>query len=148
MTKKAETRRQLRIRYRIEEEFHPHVWFFKVHGNEFQGSGIPDLIGTVHGIFFAFEVKEPDGTVEEIQEETISDIRHAGGIAAIVEEPEEALNYIREAIRWLSGKGGDVLLTGERVSTILRAGYRKNLNRPRSNRTAITKKRLARSTSD
>jgi hypothetical protein len=129
MGKQRESRRQARIRKTILKEYGDHAWFFKVHGGPFQSSGLPDLIGTVYGIFFGFEVKEPeDGEPTELQLETIADIIRAGGVAGIIEQPEEALALIREARR-LSERRGIIRGTANWVCSILRAGYGKDVDR-------------------
>ena len=129
MSVKPETRRQRRIRKAIEGAF-PLCWWVKIHGNEFMPSGLPDLIGTVDGLFFAFEVKEPDGTLADIQDETIDDIRKAGGIAAVVEEPWEAIALIHEARR-LSAEGRHLFGGAGWVRAVLRAKNRKNMDKYR-----------------
>lgn len=73
-------------------------WWIKIHGGWFQESGLPDLFGCVEGFFFAFEVKEPDGTTSEIQKETMKDIRKAGGCSIAVITREEAIRHVRETI--------------------------------------------------
>lgn len=98
MAKKPETRRQQRIQKALKAKYRPHIWLFKVHGGPFQADGIPDIVGVVHGLFFGFEVKEPNGTATALQLETIKDIRAAGGIAAVIIEPEEAIAKIDRAL--------------------------------------------------
>lgn len=98
MAKKRESRRQLKIRKGLELEF-PGSWWKKIHGGWFQDAGIADLIGCVEGLFFAFEVKEPDGEVSAIQEENIHDIKQAKGCACVVETLEEAIDAVRKTIR-------------------------------------------------
>lgn len=98
MAKKRESRRQLKIRKGLEKEY-PGSWWKKIHGGWFQDAGIPDLIGCVHGLFFGFEVKEPDGDLDPIQEENIADIKLAGGTAYEIETLEEAILRINNALR-------------------------------------------------
>lgn len=98
MAKKAESRRQLKIRKGLEKEF-PGSWWKKIHGGWFQDAGIPDLIGCVMGLFFGFEVKEPDGEISPIQIENIEDITLAGGQAHEVETLEEAIEIIYATLR-------------------------------------------------
>jgi hypothetical protein len=70
----------------------------KVHGGPFQKDGVGDLLGVLKGIGFMFEVKEPDGHESELQKETLDDYREAGGIAAFIEEPEEAIRILDRAL--------------------------------------------------
>jgi hypothetical protein len=108
MTKKRETRRQKRIQKILKKKYRGYLFIFKVHGGPFQKAGLPDLIGCVHGMFFGFEVKEEDGDASELQLETLIDIRAAGGIAGIIEEPEDAIYLVEQAIR-LSKRSGALL---------------------------------------
>ncbi len=98
MAKKAETRRQQRIRKRLKERYGKKQWNFKVHGGPFQQDGIGDIMGVVHGFGFMFEVKEPNGTASPLQIETVKDYKAAGGIAAIIQEPEEAIDLIDKTL--------------------------------------------------
>jgi hypothetical protein len=97
MAKKRESRRQLRIRRRLEKDVGG--YWFKVWGGPFQKAGIPDLIGCVQGLFFGFEIKEPDGSSSELQEDERVEINEAGGCAAVVVEPDHAVKLVRDAIR-------------------------------------------------
>lgn len=98
MTKKRETRRQQRVRAALEEAF-PGSYWRKIWGGVFQQGGIADLLGCVEGLFFAFEVKEPDGTPSELQLDEIDEVIEAGGISAIIIEPREAVRLVRNALR-------------------------------------------------
>lgn len=98
MAKKRETLRVARIRKALKKEYGSKLWCFKVHGGPFQQDGIGDIMGVVYGLGFMFEVKEPDGTASRLQEETIEDYKFAGGIAAIILEPEEAIALIDKAL--------------------------------------------------
>jgi hypothetical protein len=47
--------------------------------------GIPDIIGSVSGIFFAFELKRDEKSVAtELQQYTLDKIQNSGGIALVV----------------------------------------------------------------
>lgn len=105
MAKKRETRRVDRIKKTLKREFGIDIWFFKVWGGPFQSSGIPDLVGCCKGLFFALEVKEPDGGADELQIETIADINQAGGLAAFIVEPEEAVELLRDALAGTRSSG-------------------------------------------
>jgi hypothetical protein len=98
MAAKPETRRQRKIRKGLEKEF-PDSWWKKIHGGWFQDAGIPDLIGCVCGLFFGFEVKEPDGDLSAIQIENIDDIEDAGGVACEVITLEQAIEIVYETLR-------------------------------------------------
>ena len=59
----------------------PRCWCFKVHGNRFQISGLPDIIGLCDGHFFAIEVKQPDEVPTKLQQHFIDLIVSCGGTA-------------------------------------------------------------------
>src|SRR5690606_10221273 len=97
VSRKPETRLQLRIRRRLREEVGG--WWFKVHGGPFQQSGIPDIIGCTGGLFFSFEVKVDDEKGDPLQEETMADIREeGGGVAIVVRSPEEAIRAVKKTL--------------------------------------------------
>jgi predicted small metal-binding protein len=139
MAKKPESRRQRRIREALETEFPASFWF-KVHGNEFMAAGLPDLIGCVDGIYCGFEVKEPNEEPSEIQKETIEDIRKAGGLAAVIEEPIEAIALVRAA-RWTTARRRPFYLNEEWVRFILRAAHRENVDNLNPHRNTRSRKR-------
>ena len=95
-------------------------WVFKVHGNEFTGSGIPDLVGCVPititkemvgltvGIFVALEAKrDEDEEASIIQLQTIEEIKAAHGYSEVVGSVEEAKKHLREA-RWFQAGSGQL----------------------------------------
>jgi len=98
MVMKPESRLQRRIQTALKREVGG--WWTKIHGGPFQAAGIPDLIGCVEGLFFAFEVKRPHGgKISEIQEATIRKINRDGkGVAMVVTSPKEAVNAVRSAM--------------------------------------------------
>lgn len=98
MARKRETRRQQNIRKALKREYGKDLWCFKVHGGPFQQDGIGDIVGVVNGLGFMFEVKEPDGEERELQIETLKDFRRAGGIAAFIEDADEAVRLIDRAL--------------------------------------------------
>lgn len=76
-------------------------YIFKMHGESFQASGIPDLIGIApNGRFFALEVKRPElGRISALQIKAIDKINEAGGFAEVAWEPEQATAYLEIAMR-------------------------------------------------
>ncbi len=78
-------------------------WHFKVFGNAFQESGIPDLVGCVNGRFVALEIKSSTGKPSELQVYKINLINAAGGFATVVspknwEEVKQELIRISEGV--------------------------------------------------
>lgn len=98
MAKKPESKRQLKIRKGLQKEF-PGSWWKKIHGGWFQDAGIPDLLGCVCGLFFGFEIKEPDGELEALQIENIYDINKAGGVSCEIVTLEQAIEVVYAALR-------------------------------------------------
>lgn len=96
MVKKAESLRQAKIKKDLKSTVGG-KWT-KIHGGPFQEAGLPDLIGTVEGLFFGFEVKEPlEGAPSELQLETLAEYREAGAIACIVETSSQAIALVKAA---------------------------------------------------
>ncbi len=62
----------------------PNQWHFKVFGNMFQSSGVPDILGCINGRLIGLEVKSSTGKASEIQKYVLGQIRNAGGYAVIV----------------------------------------------------------------
>lgn len=97
MTKKAESRLQLRIRHALEGQF-PGSWWMKVHGGPFQPAGVPDLFGVVGGRAVFVEVKLPTGRVSRIQWATMKRLGDAGAIVAVATSVDEAVTQVRAAL--------------------------------------------------
>lgn len=144
MAKKGESRLQKRIHAAIAREF---VWFgFKVHGNEFQRAGIPDLVGCCAGLFFGLEVKMPKGRVSAVQYEVMREIRKAGGYAKVVEDAQTAITFMRrtlekegrllEGLKTASKKRRGVHRRKTSVRALFQAAPRKDVHRRRRNRAA------------
>ena len=49
-------------------------------------SGVPDIIGCYEGKFFGFECKAGNNKPTPLQEKNLTDIREAGGVAAVINE--------------------------------------------------------------
>jgi ribosomal protein L16/L10AE len=93
----SEARIQRRIQKALREAF-PGCVIYKIHGNEFQVSGIPDLVCCIEGRFVALEVKTPKGELSAVQVYEIVRIKNAGGIVSVVQDEGEALHVVREAL--------------------------------------------------
>lgn len=74
------------------------IYHFKVHGNGFMRSGIPDLICCINGRFVAIEIKRPDGKgkVSKLQEIEIYRIKKSDGIAVIMNNYDQFVKFIGE----------------------------------------------------
>lgn len=123
-------------------------WVFKVHGNEFTGSGIPDLVGCIPmkitadmvgktvGIFVALEAKrDHNEDASIIQLQTIEEIKSSKGYAEVVHTVSEAKEHLLEAR--LVSKGSGRLCDPEKVLRAIHGtGYRKNVGKLRNTRKA------------
>jgi len=79
---------------KITEAIHKYLdsvdaWYFKVWGNAFQMSGVPDTVGCYRGRFVALETKTAEGRLRGNQKKRIRDIRKAGGVAEVVRSVED-----------------------------------------------------------
>ena len=78
----------------------PHAWHLNVHGSGMQRAGTPDLLFTINGKFFAFEVKHQKHNESKqaaydrtslIQRIQIQKIIDSGAVATTVLSAEEAV---------------------------------------------------------
>ena len=75
---------------------HPDVWIYKT--NDRFTSGIPDLIGSKNGRFFAIEIKIPKGKLSKIQAYVLEQIINSGAEIIVAHSVSEVMNFL---------KGGD-----------------------------------------
>lgn len=79
------------------QKSYPDAFVAKIAQGQFSRRGIPDILAIVNGHYFGFEIKRPVlGEASRIQEKTIEAIIKAGGTAAFVSYPEEALQIIKD----------------------------------------------------
>jgi hypothetical protein len=96
MAVKGETKVVRDIKEKLTNHY-PGCFFFKVNGNGFQRSGIPDLIGCINGRFIGLEVKDPKNKsygATKLQLHIIELIKESDGIAGVVRSFEEAKELI------------------------------------------------------
>jgi Holliday junction resolvase len=55
-------------------------------GGAYSSRGVPDIIGCLHGIFFAIEAKAGKGKTTALQDRELQRIRDAGGIGMVVDD--------------------------------------------------------------
>lgn len=72
------------------------IWLRVKHGTAFATVGDPDIYGCLHGVMFAFEVKNDTGTLTKIQQYRLREITRAGGRAYGVHAVEDALRILDE----------------------------------------------------
>lgn len=71
-------------------------WTVKVHGDQYQVGGVPDLLCCCDGRFVAFEAKRPGEEPTPLQLYTLDEIRKAGGVAEVVESLEDCLRVLAD----------------------------------------------------
>lgn len=97
--KGPETRLRLKIQKGLQSEY-PGSYWRKIHGNQFQNRGIPDLLGSVLGVFIALEIKRPRGKgATAIQKFEIHQIRKSYGYAWVVRDLKTALKAVELALK-------------------------------------------------
>jgi len=88
---------QKKIMEALKKEY-PKAYIVKIAQGAYSQGGLPDLLFILDGHYFGFEVKRPVfGKVSKLQEAAIRKINAAGGTAAVVTYPEEAVGTIK---RW------------------------------------------------
>jgi len=102
--KKPESRLQLKIRKRLEEEVGG--WWIKVWGGPFQQGGLPDLFGCVKGYFIGIEVKIPGKEPTELQYQVLGHINDNGGLGIWVDSVEEAVEKVQAFLASKISKAG------------------------------------------
>ena len=82
------------------KEAYPKAFIWKAAAGAYSRQGIPDVCAVINGQYFGFEVKRPYiGVLSKIQEQTIKQIRCAGGIAEVVTFPEEVRKIVEGFLR-------------------------------------------------
>lgn len=71
-------------------------YWFVIHGGMYQAVGVSDILGVLHGRFFALEVKVPGKlhTLTERQSLFLKRVRQAGGKATVVTSVDEAMAFV------------------------------------------------------
>ena len=128
-------------------------WVFKVHGNEFTGSGIPDLVGCIPltiteemigdtiGAFVAIEDKRDHShEPSPIQVHTIEEIKKAKGYSLVVYSKDEGRKALEEA--GLVSKGSGRICNPEAVRRALHGARNgENLGKLRNNGAAVKRRK-------
>lgn len=74
---------------------YPEAVVRKISQGAYSEGGIPDILMIKDGHYFGFEVKRPIvGVRSKLQEQTVRKIQEAGGTAAFVRWPEEAIKEV------------------------------------------------------
>ena len=87
---------QSKIKEGLKKKY-PDAFVVKISQGAYSEAGIPDILMIKDGHYFGFEVKRPVvGIRSKLQEETVRRIHAAGGPAAFVRWPEEAIREVEE----------------------------------------------------
>lgn len=70
------------------------LWFFKHHATFYSVSGIPDVIGSLFGFFFAVELKAKGKKASTLQKIKVMKIKWTGGMALVSDDLDEIMNYL------------------------------------------------------
>ena len=104
MAEKEEKKRAREIRKGLQTKIkealkkrYPDAFVVKISQGAYSQAGIPDVMFIKDGHYFGFEVKRPVvGIRSKLQEQTARMIQAAGGTAAFVCWPEEAIREVEE----------------------------------------------------
>lgn len=78
-------------------ELIPSAFVWKAAAGPYSRQGIPDVCAVINGRYYGFEVKRPlIGVLSAIQEQTIKQIRAAGGRAYVVSYPAEVTEILKK----------------------------------------------------
>lgn len=87
---------QKKIMEGIKKEY-PNAFMVKIAQGAYSQGGLPDILIIHKGHYFGFEVKRPCiGVKSNLQKFMIQRIQNAGGTAAFVRWPEEAIEMIKK----------------------------------------------------
>lgn len=93
---KKESYYQEKIKKVLKTKY-PEAFIVKISQSLYSQAGIPDILMIHNGHYFGFEVKRPVvGIRSKLQEQTTRMIQAAGGTAAFVCWPEEAIREVEE----------------------------------------------------
>lgn len=77
----------------------PSAFVWKAAAGAYSRQGIPDVCAVINGRYYGFEVKRPlIGVLSKIQEQTIEQIRAAGGRAYVVSFPAEVTEILKKEV--------------------------------------------------
>lgn len=77
------------------------AWWVKIHGDEYQRRGTPDILACVDGRFVALEGKRAGEHPTPLQAYTLEQIRKSGGIAEVarnVADVERILERMEQSL--------------------------------------------------
>ena len=76
---------------------HRAYYFYPVTGG-YGGSGVPDIVGCLHGKFFGIECKAGKNKPTPLQQKNLDNIKAMGGVAMVInEENIDDVRYLLDA---------------------------------------------------
>lgn len=75
------------------------AFVFKIHGNEYMMTGLPDLIVCYQGKFIGMELKQSGQQPTRIQTLRLQQIQSAGGYCGIVHNVAEAITLLDQTVQ-------------------------------------------------
>lgn len=72
------------------------IWWFKVHGSNWQKPGIPDILMCCNGRFVGLEMKADGDYASTVQQGVIAQIHQAQGRCYIIRDAMELENVLKE----------------------------------------------------
>lgn len=92
------TQRESKRSREIMKALRKEGWFAeKLHGSQYMRAGLPDILCIAEGYYFGLETKHPE-TINDTsvsQDRCHEDIRKAGGFAAVVYTPQQAVHLVK-----------------------------------------------------
>lgn len=76
----------------------------KMHGSGSLRRGFPDIIACIYGQFVAIEAKRPGTKTTKAQDRVLLEIRAAGGLSYVVDDPDALGDIIWEASLHAAGR--------------------------------------------
>ena len=78
---------EAKVKAKIKEILKAHnIYYAMPIGTGYGNSGVPDFLCCVNGYFMAIEAKAGKGTTTALQEKNLTNVRHSGGIALVINE--------------------------------------------------------------
>ena len=71
------------------------TWAYKTHGSMYSSLvGVPDILCSHRGRFYAFEIKKPGAYLKPVQKRVIEKINESGGTAGVVRSVDDVKDLL------------------------------------------------------
>ena len=98
MSMTPEAKVKLQIKKLLKEE---KIYYAMPIGSGFGNTGVPDFLCCVQGEFLAVEAKANGNKPTELQLKNMKEIRDSGGMAVVITDQVNDIQYLREIIKRL-----------------------------------------------